>query len=82
MVVPDNIYLSLNDETVFILPVACLAIKHSFSCFAQIQLHALQVGVNVVLIHNGGSCNACIIQRSITLLCIPKKARDRMVMFF
>jgi hypothetical protein len=27
-----------------------------------------------VLLHNGGSCNACTIKRSITLLCFPKQS--------
>jgi hypothetical protein len=30
--------------------------------------------VRVVLLHNGRSCNACTIKRSITLLCIPKQS--------
>ena len=29
----------------------------------------------LVLLHNGGSCNACTIERSITLLCIPKQSK-------
>jgi hypothetical protein len=27
-----------------------------------------------VLLHNGGSFNACTVKRSITLLCIPKQS--------
>ncbi len=32
---------------------------------ASIQLHIID-GTNPVLLHNGGSCNACTIKRSIT----------------
>jgi len=36
--------------------------------------------VKKVLLHNSGSCNACTIKRSITLLCIPKQSTCRMVL--
>jgi hypothetical protein len=30
--------------------------------------------ITTVLLHNGGSCDACTIKRTITLLCIPKQS--------
>ncbi len=36
---------------------------------------------NMVLLHNGGSCNDRTIMRSITLLCISKQSTCKTVLF-